>query len=47
MPLHPNGVGALLGEGDVIEEEETFGAGERLGQALAVSSEDGALVPGL
>jgi hypothetical protein len=39
-------VGALLGEGDVVEEEDACGTGEGLGQVGAVALEDLVLVPG-
>ncbi len=46
LPLDADGVRALLGEGDVVEEEEAVGAGEGLGQVGAVAFEDGLLGPG-
>jgi hypothetical protein len=45
LPLDPNGVRALLGEGDVVEEEQAFGAGEGLAQVGAVALKDGLLIP--
>ena len=46
LPLDPDGVGSLLGEGDIIEEEDAVGTGERVGQVSPVAAEDGLLVPG-
>jgi hypothetical protein len=46
LPLHADGVLALLGERDVVDEEDAVGGGERLGQAGAVAAEDLAFVPG-
>src|SRR5262249_58077743 len=46
LPLDADGVLALLGEGDVVEEEDARGAGEGPGQAGAVALEDLGLIPG-
>jgi hypothetical protein len=46
LSLNANGVFTLLGEGDVIEEEDAPGAGKGFGQVRAVSLEDLVLVPG-
>src|SRR5262249_10976083 len=46
LSLNADGVLALLGKGDVIEEEEAFGTGKGFGQMCAVSLEDCVLVPG-
>jgi hypothetical protein len=44
LALHADGVPALLGAGDVVEEEDAFGAGERSSQRGAVAFEDFAFV---
>jgi hypothetical protein len=46
LALDANGVGSLFGKGDVIEDEDLLGAGERLNEVGTVSPEDGLLVPG-
>jgi len=46
LALDADGALALLGEGDVVEDEEALGAGERAGQERPVAAQDGVVVPG-
>src|SRR3954452_3859115 len=46
LPLHADGVLALLGESGVVEDEDALGAGEGLRQVWAVALAEPLLVPG-
>jgi hypothetical protein len=46
LSLNADGVFALFGKGDIIEEEDAFGTGKGFGQVRAVVLEDLMLVPG-
>ena len=46
LPLDADGVGSLLGEGNIFVVVDPFGAGKGLRMAGAVASEDGVLAPG-
>src|SRR5256885_12601884 len=46
LALHADGVRALLGQGDVIKEEDSLGAGEGVREQRAVTTENRTFVPG-